>query len=143
MYFKRVQEKGEEPDPNLRELEVMKANYGPIGETIQVLWQSGVFVPLEGEGGMYSVDRTFTELKIEERFLQLLNRFIEQNRTVSERPTANNYGPTLFAGVPPEGAAKRSKRDYEKAMERLFAKRKLKVEVYGRPANPHTKLVPA
>ena len=35
LYFKRAKtDKDEEPDPDLRVLEVMKANYGPIGETI-------------------------------------------------------------------------------------------------------------
>jgi hypothetical protein len=33
LYFKRAKtEKDEEPDPDLRVLEVMKSNYGPVGE---------------------------------------------------------------------------------------------------------------
>ena len=34
-YFKKATtDKGDEPDPELRILEIMKANYGPVGETI-------------------------------------------------------------------------------------------------------------
>ena len=49
LYFKRaVTEKDEEPDPDLRVLEVMKANYGPVGETVTVRWKDGLFLPVAG-----------------------------------------------------------------------------------------------
>ena len=38
-------DKGEEPDPELRELVFMKNNYGPIGARVLLRWKSGVFVP--------------------------------------------------------------------------------------------------
>ena len=46
LYFKRaVTDKDQEPDPDLRVLEVMKSNYGPIGETINLRWKDGLFQP--------------------------------------------------------------------------------------------------
>ena len=45
LYFKRAKtEKDEEPDPDLRVLEVMKSNYGPCGETVTVRWKDGLFL---------------------------------------------------------------------------------------------------
>jgi hypothetical protein len=42
LYLKRAAtEKDEEPDPDLRVVEVKKANYGPVGETITVRWKDG------------------------------------------------------------------------------------------------------
>lgn len=57
LYMKRaVTDKDEEPDPNLRVIEVMKANYGPVGETITVRWQDGLFLP-ETEPGSLGAGR--------------------------------------------------------------------------------------
>jgi RecA-family ATPase len=41
-------EKGEEPDPDLRELIFRKNNYGPVAEGILQRWERGVFVPQAG-----------------------------------------------------------------------------------------------
>src|SRR5262249_665751 len=81
LYFRRVKDRDEEPDPDVRELEVKKLNYGRIGAITQVHYFNGVFVPLEGE--TFSVDRSAIDLKIEEEFLQLLDRFTAQGRAVS------------------------------------------------------------
>ena len=44
LYFRRAKtDKDEEPDPDLRVLEVMKSNYGPIGETMNLRWNNGLF----------------------------------------------------------------------------------------------------
>ena len=49
LYFKRAKtEKDEEPEPDLRVLEVMKSNYGPAGETITLKWKNGLFLPVAG-----------------------------------------------------------------------------------------------
>jgi hypothetical protein len=43
LYFKRaVTAKDEEPDADLRVLEVMKSNYGPVGETINAALEGRV-----------------------------------------------------------------------------------------------------
>jgi 5S rRNA maturation endonuclease (ribonuclease M5) len=46
LYLKRATTaKDEEPDANLRVLEIMKNNYGPVGETITLCWKDGLFQP--------------------------------------------------------------------------------------------------
>ena len=53
-------EAGEEPDPELRQLEFMKNNYGPLGERVLLRWRAGVFVPEPGTG---SLERAAAEAK--------------------------------------------------------------------------------
>src|SRR5262249_10916875 len=128
LYFRRVKDRDEEPDPDVRELEVKKLNYGRIGAITQVHYFNGVFGPLEGE--TFSVDRSAIDLKIEEEFLQLLDRFTAQGRAVSDKPFARNYAPTQFSRTAADNdAPRRNKRDHEKAMERLFTKNKIRVEL--------------
>jgi RecA-family ATPase len=128
-------DKDEEPDPELRVIEVMKSNYGPIGETITVRWKDGVFVPVATMG---TLDRLAAEKAADDLFLKLLDRFRDQGRNVSEKPAANNYAPKMFA-TDPDGKGRR--RDLADAMARLFSDRKIRVEDYGRPSRSYTRLV--
>ena len=58
LYFKRaIFDKGEEPDPDLRVLEVVKANYGPVGETIMLRWDNGLFLPVAGQSTLEKLAR--------------------------------------------------------------------------------------
>jgi hypothetical protein len=41
----------------------MKANYGPVGETVTVRWQDGLFLPVAGVG---SLDKAAHEAKADE-----------------------------------------------------------------------------
>ena len=78
LYFKRAMtEKDEEPDPDLRVLEVMKANYGPVGETITLRWNNGLFLPV---GGVSNLEKLAAEQAAEHLFLTLLSRFTSQGR---------------------------------------------------------------
>lgn len=90
-------EKDEEPDPNLRVLECMKSNYGPLGETIMLRWKEGLFLPAEAMG---SLDKMAVEQKTDQTFLDLLDRFNRQGRNLSEKPNAPSYAPTLFSKDP-------------------------------------------
>ena len=55
MYFKTAATAaGEEPDKELRELQFMKNNYGPLAEPMLLRWRNGVFVP---EGGVGSLEK--------------------------------------------------------------------------------------
>ncbi len=111
----------------------MKANYAADGEIVNLHWNDGVFVPDKtGETG----DPNATERAEEEDFLMLLDEFKNQNREVSHKPTANNYAPAEFAGK-----KNRKKHIYEKAMDRLFWQRRIKVEQYGPPSRGWSKVV--
>jgi RecA-family ATPase len=139
LYFKRaVTEKDEEPDPDLRVLEVMKSNYGPIGETITLRWKDGLFVPV---GGVTNLEKLAAEQVADNLFLTLLNRFNLQGRNLSNKPSANNYAPAEFAKEKEAKDGKIRKSDFEAAMRRLFAADKIHVENYGSASRGTSKLV--
>jgi RecA-family ATPase len=138
MYFKRATtEKDEEPDPDLRVLEVMKANYGPVGETVTVRWKDGLFLPVPAPG---SLERMAREQKINDLFLKLLDRFTEQGRNLSDKKTSNTYAPSRFVHEPEAKADHVSKRDLAEAMERLFRAGKIHNVSYGLPSKGWTRL---
>jgi RecA-family ATPase len=136
LYMKRATtERDEEPDPNLRVIEVKKSNYGPQDEVINVRWKDGVFVPVASMGNL---DRLAAEQAADDLFLKLFDRFEGQGRKVSHAKTSNNYAPTAFA-TDREGKGKR--RELTDAMHRLFAADKIKAETYGRASKQATRLV--
>ena len=114
LYFKRAKtEKDEEPDPDLRVLEVMKSNYGPVGETVTVRWKDGLFLPA---AGVSSLEKLAAEQKAEQLFLTLLDRFNRQGRNTCEKPSAPTYAPTLFAKESEARELGIRKTDFERAM---------------------------
>ena len=85
-YFKTATtEAGDEPDPDLRELQWLKNQYGRLAEPIFLRWKNGVFVPELGAG---SLDKLAAARKADELFLRLLDRFTAQGRNVSDKLTA-------------------------------------------------------
>ena len=69
-------------DGNLRQLEFMKSNYGPVAETITLRWKNGVFVP-EPKTGL--LEKYAADAKANEVFLELLERFRRQGRIVGDK----------------------------------------------------------
>jgi RecA-family ATPase len=139
LYFKRATtDRDEEPDPDLRVLEVMKSNYGPIGETIQLRWKNGLFVPING---MSNLEKLAAEQKVDKLFLDLLNRYQRQGRNVSDKPKANSYAPTMFAADPEAKTSHIRKDALVASMGRLFAAGKLQNEHYGPASRGWSKLV--
>ncbi|MEJ2374501.1 MAG: hypothetical protein P8Y53_16000 [Pseudolabrys sp.] len=118
-------------------LEWKKSNYGPVGERIALRWKNGVYVP---EPTMGSIERAVMERKVEDVFLTLLKRFNQQGRKVGDRK-GPSYAPALFAAEREAKQAKVTKDDLADAMRRLFDTNKIKFEPYGRPSNPHFRLV--
>jgi RecA-family ATPase len=136
LYMKRATtEKDEEPNPNLRVIEVMKSNYGPVGETIMVRWKDGLFLPEPATG---SLEKMAAEQTADDLFLKLLDRFEQQGRTASHKKTSNTYAPTMLS-ADPDGKGRR--KELTAAMERLFAANKIKVETYGKASRRFSKLV--
>lgn len=135
LYFRRIKfAEGDEPDPDARELEVMKANYGRIGTVYPLRWRAGAFVLETPPDGL---DRMAASAKAERVFLRLLRRFTDEGRHVSANP-GPTYAPTVFAGSPDaEGCTKKALRA---AMEALFAKGRLRVEQHGRGAKARSHL---
>jgi RecA-family ATPase len=139
LYFKHaVTDKDEEPDPDLRVLEVMKSNYGPIGETINLRWSKGLFVPV---GGTSDLEKAAAEQEANQLFLTLLDQTNRERNNVSSKRTARNYAPMLFAKEKQARQRKIRKSDFEAAMRRLLEGGKIKVEPYGAPSRDFSKLV--
>jgi len=138
LYFKRaLTDKDEEPDPDLRVLEVMKANYGPVGESITLRWNDGLFLPV---GGASNLEKVAAEQGTEELFLELLDRYQEEGRNVSHKKNANDYAPKTFAADPKAKASHIRKDAFLAAMNRLFAARKIRSENYGPPSRGWSRL---
>ena len=138
LYLKRAAtEKDEEPDPDLRVVEVMKANYGPVGETITVRWKDGLFLPVPAPG---SLERMAREQRVDDLFLRLLDRWNEQGRPVSDKVNANSYAPARFAEEPEAKADRIGKRELADSMGRLFRADKIHNATYGKPSRGWTRL---
>ena len=139
LYFKRaITAKDEEPDPDLRVLEVMKSNYGPVGETINLRWKNGLFVPV---GGVSNLEKLAAEQKANETFCAQIIQFTQQGRNISTKPNAPTYAPAEFAKEKEAKDAGLRKSDFEAAMRRLLAAGKIRVEPYGPPSRGWTRLV--
>jgi RecA-family ATPase len=138
LYLKRATTaKDEEPDPNLRVLEIMKNNYGPVGETITLCWKDGLFLPTPASG---SLEKLAREQKVDDLFLMLLDRWNKQGRNVSDKQQANSYAPGPFAKEPEAKADNVSKRELAEAMERLFRADRIHSVAYGPPSRGWSKL---
>jgi RecA-family ATPase len=139
LYFKRaVTERDEEPDPELRVLEVMKANYGPVGETITLRWNRGLFLPV---GGISHLEKLADEQKADHAFFTLLARFNGEGRNACEKPQAHNYAPMLFAKEVEARELGIKKAALEGAMRRLFKANKICLEPYGAKSRAVARLV--
>jgi len=102
-------------DPDVRELEVKKSNYGRAGEKIKLRWNGLTFVPATStEASPY---RAAAERDVDELFLKLLDKRIAQGRPV--RPnTGRGSAPFELAGDPEANGV--TAEAFRAAMERLF-----------------------
>jgi RecA-family ATPase len=126
---------GEEPPKELRELQFLKNNYGPLAERMLLRWRDGVFDPEPRTG---SIERLAADLRIDDIFLKLLGRFNQQERNVNPNP-CRTYAPTLFVGEPE--AAGIGKSELAASMRRLFAADKIHVETVGPPSHQRSRLI--
>ena len=137
-YLKGVKaDAGEQPDGDLRELEFKKNQYGPMGETIVLRYQRGLFLP---EPTMSSLNKVAREQRADEVFLALLSKYDSDGRQVSDKTTANNYAPKMFALEKEAKEHRLTKDELAAAQRRLFDSRKIEVEHYGRPSRPYARL---
>ena len=117
LYFSRPS--GEDADPDLHVLELMKSNYSRIGTTVNVRWKDGLFVH---ESGGIQLDRYAEMQKAKRVFMNLLNQYNEQGRNVNASG-GSNYAPKLFAAD--DGSEGITKQMFNKAMNTLFSEKKI------------------
>ena len=106
----------------------MKSNYGVPGGKIDLEWKNGLFVPVQGPSGL---DKMAADAKADEVFLAILKRFNAQGRNAGVRP-GTSYAPALFAGQPDNQGI--GKKQFEAAMNRLLADKKVAIAESGPPS---------
>jgi hypothetical protein len=117
----------------------MKSNYGAIAASVTMRWKNGVYT-MEAKPG--SLEAIAADAKADDVFMALLTALTEQGRNVSDRPTSHNYAPTVFAAERRAKEANIKKPGLVAAMRRLFDARKIRVDNYGRPSRPYSRIVP-
>jgi RecA-family ATPase len=139
LYLSRNQEADEDiqQDPNVRVLQVMKANYASTGERITVRWTDGVFVAEDEHKPTFDLA---AERRAIEVFLDLLDTYAKEGRPVSASPSAT-FAPTLFAAD--HRSRKASKVALQHAMNVLLEKGEIQVEEFGPPSKRRSRLVHA
>lgn len=128
---------GEPPDSDLRQIVFKKNQYGPSGDIITLRYQRGLFLPVAATG---TLDKLAEDERADTLFLELLDELQGQGRNISHHKSANSYAPKMFSKNPKVKAPGAYKAMAE-AMERLFTAKRIKVENYGRPSNPHNRIV--
>jgi len=102
-------------DRSLKQLTSMKANYGPVGQTITLRWEPpGRFRNI---GPATEVDRIMEEKRAEAVFVRLLRLVNAQGMNVSANP-GPTYAPSKFAKRDDSEGV--TKEQFQKAMERLL-----------------------
>jgi RecA-family ATPase len=112
----------------LRQLEIVKNNYGPDGEKVRLRWERGVFVP---EGSASSPHRAAADQAVDELFLRLLDKRLAQGRPI--RPSSGRgSAPSELAGDPEANGT--TTEAFRAAMERLYTASKIVTVETGPPA---------
>jgi len=118
LYLTRDKHGDYEPDPDVRVLTTMKANYGPKGGELRVRWTKGAFEPV-GANAASGEDIT---AKTERVFLKLLKVYNANGQRVNKNG-GPNYAPTVFAqDADAEGVRKEA---FAKAMKDLLTAKKI------------------
>jgi RecA-family ATPase len=135
-YFQNLSE--DDRDNDLRVLEWMKSNYGPVSERVIVRYKAGVYVPEPTTG---SAEQLMAERAIDAIFMDLLRRYNASSRNVSDKVSAA-YAPALFSDEKEAKEAKPPirKKSFVDAMNRLFASSRIKIENVG-PASRQTRRI--
>jgi RecA-family ATPase len=117
-------EGGEQPEGTLRELQFKKNQYGPIGESIVLRYEHGLFLP---EKKLSNIEMAAKEQATEDLLITIGKKLELRGVELSPKPQAHSYAPTVIAKEPEaKGAAKKS--DLIKALNRLLDAGRLPVE---------------
>lgn len=133
LYLKRA-----EGNADVRVLETQKANYGPVGNQLEIRWSRGVFIR-HGHGDA-TVNAADEQARAEDVFLRLLDAYAEEGRPVSPSPS-NAYAPTRFAAD--KRAEGLSKSALAGAMNGLFQKKIIRSSETGPDSKRRCRIIRA
>ena len=116
----------EDETSDVRVLETMKSNYGPIGEPIRLCWKDGLLLH---EPSATPLQKMSLDANAQAIFLALLERYNKQEMTVSSTATSRNFAPKIFAEMPEakalHGQQSTRKKLLRLAMEYLLLKERI------------------
>jgi RecA-family ATPase len=118
-------DKGEEHDADLRQLELVKSNRARKGQKIMLRWIDGVFVKETPMAASDSIARG----EARRVFLDLLRELNRQGRPVSASP-CSTYAPAVLSREPGAGGITKNALAY--AMSELLAEGRIEVRESGR-----------
>ena len=136
-YLSAQKDEGNGPvDPDARILTRKKANNARLGEIVKLRWQQGLFVP-------EATTPNYFRRPVEDVFLALLDAVTTEGQTVSPKSKASNYAPALFMKRLPNERDDYQRADFERALQALFQRQKIKIATYGRASWNYEKIVRA
>ena len=118
------QENGEQPDDDLRELQFKKNQYGPMGETIVVRYQRGLFLP---EHGMSVIEKAARQATIDDTLIKIGKKLVARGDELSPAQTSHHYAVSLILKEPEAKGIKKA--EFKDALGRLLDQGKLAIEV--------------
>jgi RecA-family ATPase len=125
LYFAAAK-KTDDEETDIRELRVMKANYGPSGEAVRLCWRQGLFVPAGSTG---TLERVSAETDIDQAYLDCLDTAAARFLEVGESP-GRAYAPAVFEKMPQARGFK--SKALAAAQTRLFTSGRIEVQLIGR-----------
>jgi RecA-family ATPase len=123
-----IKPEGSSTDTGLREVKFYKNQYGAISNSCVVRYNNGLLLPVEG----MSMDAAVRATKVEEVFVQLLQKLTAQRQTVNHL-TGRNHAPSRFVEQPE--AIGIDKREFKTAMQRLLDNGTIEIrDLPGKPS---------
>jgi RecA-family ATPase len=129
-----TQENAGEDDAS-HQLTVHKANYGPTGEVVRLVWDKGVYKP---QGTASTVEVAAAQQPIDDAFLACLEAVNAQGLAVSMQG-GSNYAPTVFQGMTEARGYKTPA--FKLAMDRLRVANRIRMEPYKVDGHTRKRLV--
>lgn len=126
---------GKDVDPDTRVLKTMKANYGTVGDEINLRWKAGAFVLDEG---LPPHEIGFMNKRHDEVFLAVLRKFADQGVNASAN-TGPTYAPSKIAGQPEAKGI--SRKHLADAMQRLLDGGQIRMVTEGPVSRQRSRLV--
>lgn len=106
-----------ERNSNVRLLQMKKSNYGSMEHEVRIIWQDGVFQPVETTIGQNAEDR---DLRDEAAYLFSLEKLLERGQRPLIHRNQASYGPKLMKTLPETKGVSQSR--LEEAQSRLMDK---------------------
>jgi RecA-family ATPase len=141
-YLSRPKDNDDSADRDTRVLSRKSANYASRDETIELRWKNGVLVRTDQPGIIGGI----MQRSCQHVFLDLLEKVTDQGRYVSDSSNTRRYAPALFVQQQEEaevGQRRYTRRDFERAMERLFADGAIALRQAGRTGHQHAEIIRA